>query len=194
MLKNILVDPFPRDAFIPAEPLPDDVVVRLRSDPTAALAAALIVASAFPGIVSWAARSFGGQSHPKRCAEGGDANGGAGRDEDDSPPRRRQASDQADQQLLALMRDNPGATITQLVRLSGRSRSSIVMSLKRLEEAGLVDHGGHGSWAAIEDDPDLIDEGPPLPPKTAHWVAPLSGKHVARHAVDGRVPEEAAAS
>jgi hypothetical protein len=193
MLKNILVDPSPRDAFIPVEPLPDDVVVRLRSDPTAALAAALIVASAFPGIVSWAARSFGRQSHPKRCAEG-DANGGAGRDEDDSPPTRRQASDQTDQQLLALMRDNPGATITQLVRLSGRSRSSIVMSLKRLEEAGLVDHGGHGSWAAIEDDPDLIDEGPPMSPKTAHWVAPLSGKHVARRATDERVPEEAAAA
>ena len=63
MLKNILVDSSPRDAFVPVERLPDDVVVRLRSDPTAALAAALIVASAFPGIVSWAARSFGGQSH-----------------------------------------------------------------------------------------------------------------------------------
>ncbi len=179
---------------ISAEPLPDDVVVRLRSDPTAALAAVLVVVASFPNIVSWAARSFGGPSHPKRCAEGGDANGGAGRDADDSPPRRRQASDQADQQLLALMRDNPGATITELVRLSGRSRSSIVMSLNRLEEGGLVDHCGHGSWAAIEDDPDLIDEGPPLPPRTAHWVAPLSGKHVARRAADGRVPEEAAAS
>lgn len=178
---------------ISAEPLPGDVVVRLRSDPTAALAAVLAVVASFPNIVSWAARSFGGRSPPKRCVEGGDVNGGAGRDKDGSPPRRRQASDQADRQLLALMRDNPGVTITQLVRLSGRSRSLIVMSLKRLEEAGAVEHGGRGSWAAIVDDPDLIDEGS-LPPKTAHWVAHLSGKHVARRAVDGRVPEEAAAS
>jgi hypothetical protein len=92
------------------------------------------------------------------------------------------------------MRDNPGASIAQLTELSGRSRSSMVLSLKRLEEAGLVNHAGHGSWAAIEDDPDLIDEGTPLPPQTAHWVAPLSAKHVARHPAGGRVREERTAA
>ena len=98
------------------------------------------------------------------------------------PPRRREASERTDQQLLTLMRDNPGATIAQLTKLSGRSRSSTVLSLKRLEEAGLVNHGSHGSWVVIEDDPDATDEGTPLPPKTAHWVAPLSAK------VQGRSP------
>jgi hypothetical protein len=94
------------------------------------------------------------------------------------------------ERLLALMQDNPGATIAQLTKLSGRSRSSIVLSLKRLEEVGLVNHGGHGCWAVIEDDPEPIDEGTPLPPKTAHWVAPLSGKHVARYPAGGRVRGE----
>ena len=36
------------------------------------------------------------------------------------------------------MRDNPDATVAGLTKLSGRSRSSTVLSLKRLEEAGLV--------------------------------------------------------
>jgi hypothetical protein len=175
-----------------SEPLTDEVVARLRSDPTAALAAVLVVMASYPNIVSWAARAFGGQSNPKRRVEGGGGgNGGDGNDDADLPPRRREASEQADQQLLALMRDNPGATIARLTELSDRSRSSIVLSLKRLEEAGLVNHAGHGSWAAIEED---VDEEAPLPPKTAHWVAPLSGKHVARHTAGGRVREEMATS
>src|SRR5208337_2826875 len=196
MRENILLDSSSHEGCMSIEPLPDDVVVRLRSDPTAALAAVLVVISAFPNIVSWAARAFGGQSHPKRRVEGGGgANGGEGkdgRDGNDLPPRRREASEHADQHLLALMRDNPDATIARLTKLSGRSRSSTVLSLKRLEEAGLVNHGGHGSWAAIEDDPDPIDEGTPLRPKTADWVAPLSGSHVARYPAGGRVREETA--
>jgi hypothetical protein len=43
------------------DPLPSDVVARLKSDPTAALAAALIVAGSFPDLVSWAMRAFGGK-------------------------------------------------------------------------------------------------------------------------------------
>jgi hypothetical protein len=35
------------------DPLPADVVARLRSDSTAALAASLILAGSFPDIVSW---------------------------------------------------------------------------------------------------------------------------------------------
>jgi len=175
------------------EPLPDDIVVRLRSDPTAALAAVLVVIAAFPNIVCWASRSFGG-SHPKRSVDGGGngGEGGDGKDGNDSPPRRREASEFADRQLLALMRDNPGATVAQLTTLSGRSRSSTVLSLKRLEEAGLVNHGGHGSWAVIEDDPDAADEATSPPPKTAQWIAPLSARYVARCTAGGRVREEKA--
>ena len=53
-----LADSSRRKDCMPVEPLPDDIVARLRSDRTAALAAAVIVAGAFPGIVSWAARVF----------------------------------------------------------------------------------------------------------------------------------------
>jgi hypothetical protein len=41
-----------------SDPLPSDVVARLRSDSTAALAASLILAGSFPDIVSWALRTF----------------------------------------------------------------------------------------------------------------------------------------
>ena len=40
------------------DPLPSDIVARLRSDSTAALAASLILAGSFPDIVSWALRAF----------------------------------------------------------------------------------------------------------------------------------------
>jgi hypothetical protein len=53
------------------DPLPSDVVARLRSDRTTALAAALIVAGSFPDLVSWALRAFGGHD----CAMGGKADG-----------------------------------------------------------------------------------------------------------------------
>jgi Winged helix-turn-helix DNA-binding len=197
MGENIPVDPSSREACVLFEPLPDGVVVRLRSDPTAALAAVLVVNAAFPNIVAWAARTFAGQSHTEPTEGGGEANGGEGghgKKGNDAAPRQRKASEHADQRLLALMRDNPGATIAQLTKLSGRSRSSIVLSLKRLEEAGSVSHGGHGSWAVIDYDPHVTDEEAPLPPNTAHWVAPLSGRHVARHTAGGRVRQENAAA
>jgi hypothetical protein len=43
------------------DPLPSDVVTRLKSDPTAALAAALILAGSFPDLVSWAMKAFSGK-------------------------------------------------------------------------------------------------------------------------------------
>ena len=55
--------------------LPSDVVARLRSDSTAALAASLILAGSFPDIVSWALRAFSGKNgEPKAsvAADGGD--------------------------------------------------------------------------------------------------------------------------
>ena len=44
------------------DPLPSDIVARLRSDSTAALAASLILAGSFPDIVSWALRAFKSKS------------------------------------------------------------------------------------------------------------------------------------
>jgi hypothetical protein len=98
-----------------SDPLPSDVVVRLKSDPTAALAAALILAGSFPDLVSWV-RAFGGSRPspptlpkpngkpptPARANGAGGpvvANGGG----------PAAAAAKHDQALLALMRANPGA-------------------------------------------------------------------------------------
>ena len=124
---------------MPVEPLPDDIVGRLRSDPTAALAAAVIVAGAFPGIVSWAARAFCGSSNAVRPGGAGgsgdrsndEGGGGTGRSNDeggggtggsdgasgkhgDASPGVRPAQ----HRVLALLRANPGATVARLAELS----------------------------------------------------------------------------
>jgi hypothetical protein len=112
------------------DPLPSDVVTRLRSDSTAALAASLILAGSFPDIVSWALKAFGiRNSEPKASApaDSGDKNRHA---------PRPQPAVKSDQALLAVMRANPGASLADLIRLGRRPRTSTVLSLKRLEEAG----------------------------------------------------------
>jgi hypothetical protein len=78
----------------------------------------------------------------------------------------------------------PGARPADLIRLGRRPRTSTVASLKRLEEAGLVEHPGKGVYTVV--DPDLIET--PKPKST--WVEPMRGRHVARHAADGRVRDE----
>jgi hypothetical protein len=154
------------------DPLPSDVVARLRSDSTAALAASLILAGSFPDIVSWALRAFGKSGEPK-------ANVPAHGDSKNRPAPRRLSAAKSDQALLAVMRANPGSSLADLIRLGRRPRTSTVLSLKRLEEAGLVEHPSKGQYRAV-------DQAPPKPA----WIDPLSGKHVARHAADGRVRDE----
>jgi hypothetical protein len=156
------------------DPLPSDVVARLRSDSTAALAASLILAGAFPDIVSWALKAFGGKSDEPKANVLADDEGKS------RPAPRRRPAVKSDQALLALMRANPGATLADLIRLGRRPRTSTVLSLKRLEEAGLVEHPSKGVYTAVDQAP---------PPKSV-WVEPLSGSHVARHAADGRVRDE----
>ena len=90
-----------------------------------------------------------------------------------------------DEAPLALMRANPEARSTEIIRMNGRPRNSTVSSLKRLEVAGLVQHAGRGKWTVV--DRDLFEAATPKP---AGWIAPLSGKRVARHAADGRVRDE----
>jgi hypothetical protein len=155
------------------DPLPSDIVARLRSDSTAALAASLILAGSFPDIVSWALKVFSKGDVPKASVPA------RGEDESRPTPKRRSAP-KSDQALLAVMRANPGATLGDLIRLGRRPRTSTVLSLKRLEEAGLVEHPSKGVYTAIDEAPT---------PKSA-WVEPLSGRHVARHAADGRVRDE----
>jgi hypothetical protein len=155
------------------DPLPSDIVTRLRSDSTAALAASLILAGSFPDIVSWALRAFSGKDgEPKVSVAAGDAKS--------RHAPRPQSATKKDQALLAVMRANPGASLADLIRLGRRPRTSTVASLKRLEEAGLVRHPSKGVYTVVEEAP---------PPKPA-WVEPLSGAHVARHAADGRVRDE----
>ena len=155
------------------DPLPSDVVARLRSDSTAALAAPLILAGSFPDIVSWALRAFSVKdSEPK-------ANVPAHSDSKNQRAPRRLSAAKSDQALLGVMRANPGSSLADLIRLARRPRTSTVLSLKRLEEAGLVEHPSKGQYRAVDQ----------APPKSA-WIDPLSGRHVARHAADGRVRDE----
>jgi hypothetical protein len=156
------------------DPLPSDIVVRLRSDSTAALAASLILAGSFPDIVSWALKAFSiKDSEPKVSVPAdGDARS--------MHAPRPQPAAKKDQALFAVMRANPGASLADLIRLGRRPRTSTVLSLKRLEEAGLVEHPSKGIYKAVDLAP---------PPKPA-WIEPLSGSHVARHAADGRVRDE----
>jgi hypothetical protein len=97
----------------------------------------------------------------------------------------REAAAKHDQALLALMRANPGASVTEIIRMNRRPRNSTVLSLDRLEKAGLIEHAGRGKWRVV--DPDLLE----VPaPKPAGWIEPLSANHKARHAADGRVRDE----
>jgi hypothetical protein len=155
------------------DPLPSDIVARLGSDSTAALAASLILAGSLPDIVSWALRAFGAKDSEPKAGVPAD---GPGKSRHATRPRPAVKSDQT---LLAVMRANPGASLSDLIRLGRRPRTT-VLSLKRLEEAGLVEHPSKGVYAAVDQ---------AAPPKPA-WVEPLSGSHVARHAADGRVRDE----
>ena len=156
------------------DPLPSDVVARLRSDSTAALAASLILAGSFPDIVSWALRAFSSKSDEPKV------NVLVAGDRKSRHAPRPQPAVKSDQALLAVMRANPGAGLADLIRLGRRPRTSTVLSLKRLEEAGLVEHPSKGVYRIVGEAPT---------PKTA-WIEPLSGAHVARHAADGRVRDE----
>jgi hypothetical protein len=121
------------------DPLPSDVVARLRSDSTAALAASLILAGSFPDIVSWALRAFSKSGEPK-------ANVPAHGDSKNRRAPRRLSAAKSDQALLGVMRANPGSSLADLIRLARRPRTSTVLSLKRLEEAGLVEHPSKGQY------------------------------------------------
>ena len=181
------------------QPLPDTVVATLRTDPCAALAAIMIISNAHAELLVWAQYAISGCPPPSAVdgKEGakvngaGGSNGGAKRHGAKKAARAnghhapREAAAKHDQALLALMRANPRATVTELIRMNGRPRNSTVLSLDRLEKAGLVEHAGRGKWKVV--DPDLLE----VPaPKPAGWIEPLSANHKARHAADGRVRDE----
>ena len=134
-------------------------------------------------------RQTHGASGSNGVAKSGGANGAKKGARARGRHNPREAAAKHDQALLALMQANPRATVTELIRMNGRPRNSTVLSLDRLEKAGLIEHAGRGKWKVV--DPDLLD------PRTsgsggkpADWVEPLSGKRAARHAADGRVRDE----
>jgi hypothetical protein len=152
------------------DPLLSDIVARLRSDSTAALAASLILAGSFPDIVSWALKAFSKSDEPSMPTDGG---------KNRRAPKSKPAA-KSDQALLAVMRANSDASLADLIRLGRRPRTSTVASLKRLEEAGLVEHPSKGQYRVVDE---------VATPKPA-WIKPVNGRHVARHAADGRVRDE----
>ena len=99
----------------------------------------------------------------------------------------REGAAKHDETLLALMQANPNASVTEIIRMSGRARNSAVLSLERLERAGLVEHASRGKWVAV--DPDLLEAPAPRP---AGWIAPLSGARAAKHTAAMRVPDRLA--
>jgi hypothetical protein len=142
--------------------LPDSVVSTLRTSETAALAAAMIVAGAFPEIASFAARVAGAPHRPpdapkpQRAAKRRNRHGGA----------RREAPDQCNERLIAAMRANPGASIGKLADAIGKSRTTTVSALRRLRDAGLAESRDR-VWTLTE----------PTPPKeTPRWTAPVSAQ------------------
>jgi hypothetical protein len=189
-------------------PLPDAVVTTLRTDACAALAAIMIVASAHAELLAWAQRAISGCPPPSAVNgnEGVNSNGAGvsnGVAKSDGPPgpapriksrgegrakgrhTSREAAAKHDQALLALMRANPGASVTEIIRMNRRPRNSTVLSLDRLEKSGLIEHARRGKWSVVG--PDL-PEAPAQRP--AGWIEPLSANHNARHAADGRVRDE----
>ena len=47
------------------------------------------------------------------------------------------------------MRANPGASVTEIIQMNRRPRNSTVLSLDRLEKAGLVKHARRGKWTIV---------------------------------------------
>ena len=188
-------------------PLSSDTVTQLKTDPTAALAASLILVGSFPDLVAWAMRALGGKcvaneskangvGHDQlRKAKGSQGIGssgaggsnGAARSEIPRAKGQRGIGSAAkhDEALLALMQANPGATVSEIIEMNNRPRNSTMLSLERLEKAGLVEHASRGKWIAV--DPELLE----VPtPKPAGWIEPLSANHVAKHTAAMRVPNE----
>ena len=169
-------------------PLPDSVSATLRTDPTAALAALMVITGAHAELFSWVARivcdappaarastkaqpeaSTNAQPQPKPGEPRGakspvvrkpKSNGSAAH-----LALRREARDRDDENLRQAMRDSPQAPIGDWAKAIGKSRTSVVAALHRLRDAGLAD-SVEGKWCLAEE---------PAPREPARrWVAPLS--------------------
>jgi hypothetical protein len=149
-------------------PLPDSVALALK-DPTAALAALMVIANAHRDLWAWASKAIcGADAAPRRRSR--KANGAGHRkprSNGDDPylSGRRAQRDRDDEALLAALRANPEGSIGDWATTIHKSRTSCVSALHRLRDAGLAE-SAEGKWK-------LIEELPPREPGSK-WVAPLS--------------------
>jgi hypothetical protein len=149
-----------------SNPLPDSTVSALQTCETAALAAALIIASSFPEILDFATRASARRpselaSEPPKRARG--------------RPKRcnghvRETPNQCDERLVEAMKANLGANIAALAAAIGKSRTSTVTALHRLRDADLAE-SRNGVWSLVK---------PPTPKETARWIEPVAASRRAR--------------
>jgi hypothetical protein len=162
-------------------PLADSIAAALRTDRTAALAAAFVIGAHHADVLQWVVRTLRGdapepqpQAKPKAngAARRGRKANGHRKPRDNGGDSRLPARDEADKRLLEAMRKNPDGVINDWVMVVGKSRTSVVAGLHRLRAAGLA-KSDEGKWALTEDPP------PREPP--AKWTAPLSAREHRAH-------------
>ena len=154
-------------------PLPDQVSVLLRSSPTAAMAALLLISTSHRGLLDWFSRTVTPEPQPQAKPK---ANGAARRGRYHKPrggDRRLAKREADDQALVEAMRRNTEATIGELATAVGKSRTSIVSALHRLRAAGLA-QSVEGRWKLTE------EPAPREPP--AKWTHGLSAAARREHA------------
>jgi hypothetical protein len=150
-------------------PISEAFASTLRSDPTAALAALMVIAGAHRELYVWANHAICGatlQSEPPKLHEGG--NGAkrpvAVRRRRDGGDHRLAKRDKADERLVEAMKSASDASIRAWAKAIGRSRTSTVNSLYRLRDVGRAETSD-GRWRLIEES---------APKETSRWAKPLS--------------------
>ena len=138
-------------------PLPDNVSATLRSDPTAALGALMVIASAHAELFSWAARMVcdaSSEPQPKPSEPHGVKAPAVRKPKSNATAAylalRREARDRDDENLRQAMRDSPASSIGDWAETIGKSRTSTVAALHRLRDAGLAD-SVEGKWTLVEE-------------------------------------------
>jgi hypothetical protein len=129
----------------------------LRTNETAALSAAMIIAGSFPEIASFAARVAGAPHRPPDGPKPQRAPKGR--------PKRGNEHDR-DAKLAALIRDELGVTIAEMSCRLKAAPNTVRACLERLENAGAIERDGK-SWRI---------PAPRPPVETAKSIAPVSAQ------------------
>jgi DNA-binding transcriptional ArsR family regulator len=153
---------------MPSPPLSEAFAATLRSDSVAALAAAFIIGTHHVDVLRRVVRTLAGTERSPKLHEGGNGakRPAAVRKGRSGVDRRLAKRDKSDEKLLEAMRLSPNASIGDLALAIGKSKSSVVTALHRLQDAGLVESVDR-KWRLVE------ESAPKEPP--ARWTKPLSG-------------------